>query len=735
MALILSNTKFEQETNLPSAKMSNASFISSRFSGPNVDECINTSMYESSKSPTSARRAPSLQEDSTSASEAGDDLSEVYSPLLDSDASDASDDETMSSPRAAELQSPSPSPADDASNCVYSVMLLFQLRAAACARTRATSPRNTLGYHTEPVPADVCCPQRTIIATAAPKTSRKSTKAPKTKKSKQATAGRASFADTMGSQPSLPTAATDSWNAKQRARTLSDDEDARVIRSVRSILNKLTIEKFESLFCQLVVCGISTPEHISTLMREVFDKATLQHQFIPMYAELCVRLESDPHVAAVVEEAGDLHNFRRLLLNQCQNAFEQLLEPCVAESSVDEELQMRRKQQALGNIKLIGELIVQGMVSTDLLMECCNVLLNSHSSCPEALESLAALVMVAGPKFDSKESQYHHKLEAVFTGMEKLTKDKTVPPRVRFLLRDVLDVREAGWCTSVNQAALKAAPMKLDEVREKAASEEQGIMSPKRQSPANKGLQRLTEICRRPATATRQCEDKPATQTSGEAIASQRLAEICKSPVANGERTPLELKPRKQNCKQEVKVVQEARPVGLQCNNQDVVEEKATPKKTDIVVQPICELPVPVGGAEFDLVVFRRALAATLSRFSSEKNVAAAVQYIRLQEVPLEFQADQFVDILSRIVEERRGAVRRCEFAFAAGLMQGDGSPFDKTACFAGIAMFFRDVYDEMCAEVPRLPAIIRSEFVPAMFNIFRAEDLDAILPEDMRSC
>jgi len=721
MALILSNTKSEQENNLPSAKKSNASFMSPRFSGPTLDEYINTSMYESSKSPTSARRAPSLQEDSTSASEAGDDLSEVYSPLLDSD---ASDDEKMSSPspRAAEMQSPpSPTPADDASGCVYSVMLLFQLRAAACARTRATSPRNTLGYHSEPVPADVCCPQRTIAATAAPRTSRKSTKAPKTKKSTQTTAGRATFADTMGSQPSLPMAATDSWNAKQRARTLSDDEDAKVIRSVRSILNKLTIEKFESLFCQLIACGISTPEHISTLMREVFEKATTQHQFIPMYAELCVRLESDPHVAAVVEAAGEFHNFRRLLLNECQNAFEQLLEPCVAESSVDEELQMRRKQQALGNIKLIGELIVQGMVSTDLLMECCNVLLKSQSSCPEALESLSALVMVAGPKFDSKDSQYYHKLEAVFAGMEKLTKDKSVPPRVRFLLRDVLDVRSAGWCTSVNQAALKAAPMKLDEVREKAASEEQGIMSPKRQSPANKGLQRLTEICRRPAT-TRQSEDKPA--------------EICKSPAAgNGERTPLELKPRKQNCKQEAPVVQEARPVGLQCNNQDVVAETATPKKPDIVVQPICELPLPVGGAEFDLVVFRRALAATLSRFSTEKNVAAAVQYIRLQEVPLEFQADQFVDILSRIVEERRGAVRRCEFAFAAGLMQGDGSPFDKTACFAGIAMFFRDVYDEMCAEVPRLPAIIRSEFLPAMFHIFRAEDLDAILPEDMRSC
>jgi len=94
----------------------------------------------------------------------------------------------------------------------------------------------------------------------------------------------------------------------------------------------------------------------------------------------------------------------------------------------------------------------------------------------------------------------------------------------------------------------------------------------------------------------------------------------------------------------------------------------------------------------FDLITFRRALATIFSDLASDKNIPAAVQRIRLQNVPVEFQADQFVDILTRIVEERRGAVRRCELAFLAGLVAAESSAFDRKEFLAGIALFFKDV-------------------------------------------
>jgi len=324
-----------------------------------------------------------------------------------------------------------------------------------------------------------------------------------------------------------------------------------------------------------------------------------------------------------------------------------------------------------------------------------------------------------------------------------------------------LDVRSAGWHTSVNQAALKTAPMKLDEMREKAAAEDHGITSVTSQKAAvgsTSGLQRLTEICKQPwAVNALRSEDKKfiekscvveasAKQNTSNSSGLSRLADICRVPVAdkaNSEevvsvRTPLALKPKKQKCKNVVIQVAEARPVGLQCSTLQASEQKTSCKEVPAKGQicDIIEVPMPKQTVDsttaFDLVSFRRALSATLTKVAAEKNAPAAVQYIRLQEVPVEYQADQFVDILSRIVEERRGAVRRCQFAFAAGLMQGDLSPFEQSACFDGIALFFKDVYVEMCGEIPRLPAILKSEFVPTLRNVFPSEELNAILPEEM---
>jgi len=618
------------------------------------------------------------QEENASTDSGDDDFSSVHSTSASftSKESEIGDDEKSLSPR---------STVGDAATCVYSVMLLLHAQAACCGRVSSSGQKSFLGYHTEPVPDEALLPWqlRQSAPTAAPK-SRKASK----KKAKQAsTAGNA--APQFGKLPKTALAASseESWVATQRTRVTTVDDDAKVLRATRSILNKLTIEKFESLLDQLVACGIANQDHISMLIGEIFEKATSQHKFIPMYAELCVRLEKDPHITSCS------HEFRRVLLNQCQNAFEQLLEPCSTEVDVDDEVKMRHKQQALGNIKLIGELLVQGMLSSSLFVDLAQELLQSRTECPEALECLAALVMVAGPKFDTADWQHHSSLVAIFLHMDVLTRDKSAAPRVRFLLRDVLDVRGAGWCTSANQAALKTAPMKLDEVREKA-TREQGATPTKHQGtwqkPAapskdnqGRGLLRLLETCRAPKVATKtSCRRLPG-----------------KSHLAG-------------------------------CDSQRQAEKKAEPK----AVQAVATL-IPPAPEAFDLVGFRRTLVATLTKLQADKDVSAAVQCIRLQEVPIEFQADQFIDVLSRIVEEKRGAVRRSMFAFASGLMANEQSPFDQAACFNGLCRFFQDEYTQLCSEVQRLPAILKSEFLPTMYTLFPTSELNQILPEHLHKC
>jgi hypothetical protein len=441
------------------------------------------------------------------------------------------------------------------------------------------------------------------------------------------------------------------WQQRHPVKTkLEEDpssiDTAKMVRAARSILNKLTVEKFETLFEQLVTCGIDKPEHISLLMKEVFDKATKQHPFIPMYADLCRRLEKDPRITAVAASAGHQHDFRRLLLNQCQSAFENLLTPCEQIGEQHEETNLCRKQEALGNIKLIGHLLVKQMLTSEMLVECADELLAKRDSCPEALESLAALLMVAAPAFDNTTWQHYLRLQDVFAAIRKVTKSKSTQPRVRFILRDVLDVRDAGWPNS------------------------------------NKNEVRLQ------MGQFNGCVGDSGTEKD----------DAIDAKVTDGP-----------NCCQEAKVKRD---------DTAKVGYEDTSGSLD-------QLNVSL----FDVVAFRRILASVLSDLVANQDVAAAVNRIRLQQVPVACQPDQLVDLLTRILEEKRGPHRRRAIAFATGLVASEQSPFEQGAFLKGLSMFFSDVYNDLCHEIPRLASMISTELVPVLMTVYSKSQISAVLP------
>jgi len=583
---------------------------------------------------------------------------------------------------------------------------------------------------------------------------------------------------------SLPCASSTSWTAAQRVISVSDD--ASVERAARSILNKLTIEKFDSLYEQLATCGVSTPEHIKILMREVFEKATVQHHFIPMYADLCVRLEADPRLAPAMGAVGEPTSFRHLLLHQCQVAFEQLLEPRTeVASEVDlspeakEEQEALRKRRALGNVKFVGQLMVRGMLSSRLLVACSDALLRGQTTCPEALESLAALLTVAGKTFDGRSDwQYRDRLGAIFTRVRELTKDKMVSARVRFLLRDLLELREAGWPEQGRPAVAKEGPMRLEEVKERAAEEVcqktacVGASSRQhrgsRSSKENKAvvaaridtLQRIVSNNSKTTEKTSATFSLPAKQSNGNA-GSQKCKEQPhqqakgNSSVGGKKQAPGGGIPGKnQNSVAGTCVLSTTQ--GASAQQDDKKQSKisvAQPEaavvvapKSEIIASPVVALtvapqttaavtpPAPVAPVPFSLKAFKRELSATLKELSSERNVAAAVRRIRAQNVPTSHHASEFTDLLTRAAEETRGPARRSAFAFAAGLAAADPSCFDRSECINGVREFFVEVYQELCSEVPRLPAIAASELVPTLRSVFPASTLNEILPQELRA-
>lgn len=166
------------------------------------------------------------------------------------------------------------------------------------------------------------------------------------------------------------------------------------------------------------------------------------------------------------------------------------------------------------------------------------------------------------------------------------------------------------------------------------------------------------------------------------------------------------------------KVVAAVEPQVLQCESAMLLK----PTPTELIPR------------EFEQAVYRKELSNVLRDLANGSNVAVAVRRIRAQSVPLERQAPEFRDILTRAAEESRGVARRVSFAFAAGLAAGEPSAFHREACLYGIELFFDEIFEDLASEVPRLRNKIANELIPTLRTVFSEDDLKRLVPTDCQS-
>lgn len=241
-------------------------------------------------------------------------------------------------------------------------------------------------------------------------------------------------------------------------RELSEAEQTE--RQVKSILNKLTFERFGILYKQLLSCFSSSDsrsEIIDVISREVFKKATTQHTFVEMYADLCSKLNGD------LQCGGFEVNFRRALLTQCQESFNAYLEPpridnCLGVAEQYEEL-AKYKTKMLGNAKLIGHLLRLRMLSPKVLFHCTDELIAIGTS--EALETLCAFLETLGPAFDRPDWSGYEKFHEVFSHLKAFSGDSCQPPRIKCLILGLLEKRSNRWRPASEDTELKCSGWRL----------------------------------------------------------------------------------------------------------------------------------------------------------------------------------------------------------------------------------------------------------------------------------
>lgn len=481
----------------------------------------------------------------------------------------------------------------------------------------------------------------------------------------------------------------DSWVARQANRRRSktggeelSDED--IIRTVKCILNKLTVEKFESLSVQLLQCGICSTRHLEILIQEVFEKATTQHHFIDMYADLCDLLNIHFSEQCMIDDPKK--NFKKVLLHCCQASFEKHLTPPkgLAELNHEERAVAERlyKMCMLGNIKFVGALLVRKMLASKVMLAIMEELLQSPTS--EALESLAALLTVVGPTFDTPDWAYRVTLNAIFSQIQKLIKTSTIDPRTRCLLKDVLDLRNEGW--KDRKPKKIEGPLKLEEVAAKAAAETGGWVQ---KSPSH------------------------GYSNDWETVGKERMGKLCSllnSKATSPCTSPMSMKP--QIIPQKAEKTAKATGAGAAMLNFLKNRDKADEVSEEVIAKP------------FDGEKCKAEISSTLAELRVSHDVPEAITRIANISVPVADQASELESLLSCLVEEGTQAVRKAGFDLVTGLvLKGH---WKKEAATEGLHSFIEEVCPDLKFDVPTLGRILCEELYPALGSLVKAGMLEA---------
>jgi translation initiation factor 4G len=301
------------------------------------------------------------------------------------------------------------------------------------------------------------------------------------------------------------------WKPRVGSQAARDDPKSldTVNRKVKALLNKLTLERFDSISDQILDwANKSREETDGRILRQVialiFEKATDEAVWSEMYARLCRKIMERLSVDIKDEALPDVKNggalFRKYLLTRCQEDYErgwsQRDQTAAAAKAKAKEDDMKReanakaeaeavkateegvpdvkpkeaeilseeyyaaqkaKRRGLGLVRFIGELFKLQMLTPRIITECIYKLLaNVDEPEEEDVESLCRLLTTIGKEFEERAPKGPALMTVYMDRLGELTNNPKIPSRIRFMVQvRIFITRNRCYYWSADDSVLK----------------------------------------------------------------------------------------------------------------------------------------------------------------------------------------------------------------------------------------------------------------------------------------
>lgn len=279
-------------------------------------------------------------------------------------------------------------------------------------------------------------------------------------------------------------------------------------RKVKSLLNKLTLEMFEQITDDIMkIANQSKWEEDAKTVRQIisltFAKACDEPYWSSMYAQFCAKMckEMSDEIKDVsiikngeIVSGGDLA--RRILLATCQVEYEKGWtdklptnedgSPLEPEMMSDEYYVMAAaKRRGLGLVKFIGHLYILNMLNDQVILLCLrDQSSNTEDPSEDRLENLAQLIKTVGARLEAKEKT-KAALNFVFDNVQTILETCKLASRIKFMLMDLIDLRNANWVSAKSESGPKTIQEIHDEAELKKFEDEKANAERRRKNKMN----------------------------------------------------------------------------------------------------------------------------------------------------------------------------------------------------------------------------------------------------------